>query len=83
MRQVGTEPENKWRKYREGELDLILSLVPTKENVRRLASSLGRSTGAVEVVYRMAYTKFGRGGKGSDIQKRKIREAKRRCGLIL
>lgn len=78
-------PENKWRTYRDGELDLILSLVPTKANVARLASSLGRSKDAITIVFRMAYTKFGRQRQGIpiQIQRKKIAQAKKKAGIIL
>jgi hypothetical protein len=43
------------REYREGELELILSLAPTAENLQRLAKVLGRSESALQLVYRAAY----------------------------
>ena len=41
--------------YREGELELILSLAPTSENIQRLAKVLGRSESALQLVYRAAF----------------------------
>jgi len=75
--------ENKGRPYREGELDLILSLPPTKENIKRLANSLGRSEDAIKIVYRIAYRPNEPFGKNADIQVKKIIIAKKRAGFVL
>jgi hypothetical protein len=41
--------------YREGELEMILSLAPTATNLKLLAKVLGRSEAALQLVYRAAY----------------------------
>src|SRR6478735_9003721 len=65
--------------YREGELELILSLAPTSENLQRLAKVLGRSESALQLVYRAA---FGHGvfpeGKAFN---RKVLAAKKTLGI--
>lgn len=76
------QPENKGREYRPGELELILSQPPTKENVGRLASSLGRSEAAIEIVYRIAYQPNAPFGSSADIQRQKIETAKTQLGFI-
>lgn len=43
------------RPYSDGELEVILSLVPTAANIGRLSALLERSEGALEIVYRIAY----------------------------
>jgi hypothetical protein len=68
--------------YRRGELETILSLVPTDANISHLAALLDRSEDAIRIVYRMAYTSFGRlRGKGGDIQREKIRTVCRRLHI--
>lgn len=68
--------------YREGELEVILSLPPTSENIKWLSILLERSEEAIEVVYKIA---FGHGpfGKNADIQERKIIEAKERVAISI
>jgi len=67
--------------YREGELELILSLAPTSENIQRLAKVLGRSESALQLVYRAAF------GHGSFPQgkafNRKVLAAKKKLGIAL
>lgn len=75
------QPENKGRRYREGELELILSLAPTRSNIDRLASSLGRSVAAIEIVYRIAYFPEAPFGRAADVQRMKIELAKKAIGL--
>lgn len=75
-------PENKGRPYRVGELELILSLPPTTDNVERLANSLGRSASAIEIVYRIAYFPGAPFGRTADVQRRKIEGAKKSIKLL-
>ncbi len=42
--------------YSQQEVNLILSLVPTYENKKNLAKSLGRSKKAINLVYKLAYS---------------------------
>jgi len=70
------KPEHKGDRYREGELELILNLAPTHDNVRRLAKSLGRSIKAIEIVYRIAYQPGRPFGRDAEIQRSKIEQAK-------
>ena len=63
--------------YKEGELEIILSLVPTNNNIKWLAKLLDRSEGAIRIVYKIAYEK-GKFGTTADIQGKKIFETKKR-----
>lgn len=67
--------------YSAAELELILSLAPTADNLRRLGSVLGRSQSALELVYRAA---FGHGsfpeGKAFN---RKVLAAKTALGIAI
>lgn len=62
--------------YKPGELEIILSLAPTRGNIENLAKLLERSKGAVSIVYKVAY-EGGTFGKTADIQRRKILAAKK------
>lgn len=68
--------------YKDGELDIILSLVPTKANVERLSMLLDRSQKAIEIVYKIAYER-GPFGEAAGIQKSKILAAKTRLGICI
>lgn len=74
-------PAHRGETYRKGELELILTLAPTRENIERLSSSLGRSASAIEIVYRIAYRPGEPFGKLAAIQRRKIASAKARLGF--
>ncbi len=65
--------------YRDGELELILSLAPTAENIKRLSGVLGRSEDALKLVYRRAFG-FGRFPEGKAFG-RKVLDAKNRLGI--
>jgi hypothetical protein len=69
-------------KYEEGELEVILSMVPTEANIKWLSKLLKRSQQAIEVVYKIAY-ECGPFGENADIQEQKIIQAKERVGIIL
>jgi hypothetical protein len=47
---------NAFSPYKQEEINLILSLVPTHTNVNNLAESLGRSPEAIYTIYNMAYS---------------------------
>lgn len=72
----------KGQKYKEGELEVILSLPPTKQNIYWLSKLLERSEKSIQVVYKIAY-EHGPFGKDSGIQEKKIIEAKERIGLAI
>ncbi|GEM_PF-2626295 len=69
------------REYREGELELILSLAPTAENIQRLSKVLGRSESAVQLVYRCAFG-YGAFPEGKAFN-RKVLAAKQSLGIEL
>ena len=66
--------------YDPGELEVILSLVPTKANITQLSKLLKRSEGAIKIVYKMTY-EMGPFGKNADIQEEKILAAKKAVGI--
>jgi len=70
------------RPYREGELEVILSLAPTASNIKWLSVLLERSEDAVEVVYKLAF-EHGPFGSEAGIQERKVVEAKKRVGIVI
>jgi len=47
---------NAFAPYKQEEINMILTLVPTHGNVKNLAKSLGRSTDAIYTVYHLAYS---------------------------
>lgn len=68
--------------YKDGELEVILSLSPTTANIKWLSLLLERSTASIEVVYKIAF-EHGPFGKDAGIQERKIIEAKQRVGIAI
>ncbi len=68
--------------YKEGELGVILSLAPTKDNIFWLSKLLERSEQSIQIVYKIAF-EHGPFGKDSGIQEKKIIEAKERIGLVI
>ena len=70
------------RPYKPGELEVVLSLAPTKGNIRWLARLLERSEDAIEIIYKHAF-EHGPFGKGAGIQERKILAAKKRVGIAI
>ena len=72
-------PRTPGTNYRESELELILSLAPTADNIQRLGKVLGRSESALHLVYRAAYGNgaFPEGGSFN----RKVLAAKLTLGL--
>ena len=74
-------PINKGLKYRSGELELILSLAPTEDNIKRLALTLGRSKEAIEIVYRIAFQPNQPFAKDAGSQRKKVETAKSKLGI--
>lgn len=74
--------QRKAQPYAPGELEVILSLIPTDENIGRLAALLGRTEDAISIVYRIAYER-GKFARSADVQRRKIFEAKRTVGICI
>src|SRR5690349_13868645 len=64
----------------KGELEVILSLAPTSDNIERLSKLLERSHSAIEIVYKIAF-EHGPFGQRATVQERKIVEAKERVGI--
>lgn len=73
-------PARKNAPYKPGELEIILSLAPTEQNIKLLSQVLERSEAAIEVVYKIAF-ETGPFGKDADIQARKILAAKKAVGI--
>ncbi len=69
--------------YRDGELEVVLSLAPTKSNIYWLSKLLERSEAAIEIVYKIAFEHGPFGASASGIQQRKVIQAKRRVGIGL
>ncbi len=66
--------------YKTGELEVILSLSPTKYNIKWLSKLLERSEDAIKIVYKIAF-EHGPFGERASIQEKKIIEAKNRVGI--
>lgn len=75
-------PARKNKPYAPGELEVILSLAPTRNNIFYLSELLGREEGAIEIVYKIAF-EHGPFGKEAGTQIRKILAAKRRVGIAI
>ncbi len=67
--------------YKDGELEVILSLPPTSASIYWLSKLLDRSEKAIEIVYKIAFGDgpFSKGG--STVQQRKIVAAKKRVEI--
>lgn len=68
--------------YKPGELEVILSLAPTVQNIAFLSHLLERSPSAIQIVYKHAF-EHGPFGITADIQGKKIVEAKKRVGIAI
>lgn len=66
--------------YKPGELEVILSLAPTAQNINFLALLLERSEAAIQLVYKIAF-EHGPFGKDAEIQTRKVLAAKKVIGI--
>lgn len=75
-------PNRTGKPYKEGELEVILNLSPTNQNIKWLSLLLERSEEAIEIVYKIAF-EHGPFGGNADIQERKIIEAKERVGISI
>ncbi|MEX1254217.1 MAG: hypothetical protein WEE64_07740 [Dehalococcoidia bacterium] len=73
--------------YTRGEIELVLSLVPTRANVANLAQSLGRTEDAIWTLYELAYSgrwlkkQLARFGPHQDNVTTKIGQAKKKLGI--
>ena len=74
--------DRKYKPYKDGELEVILSMAPTKQNIKWLSALLDRTPNAIEIVYKIAY-EHGPFGKNAEIQERKIIDAKERVGITI
>ena len=77
-----TAPNRKNEPYKAGELEVILSMAPTKANIKFLSTLLDRSESAIEIVYKLAY-EHGPFGKDASVQEKKIQTAKARVGIAI
>jgi hypothetical protein len=68
------------RPYRDGELEVILSVAPTSANIKWLSKLLSRSPEAIEIVYKIAF-EHGVFGRNATAQQKKIMAAKKRVGI--
>ncbi len=75
-------PGRTGKPYREGELEVILSLAPTKDNIYWLSKLLERSEKSIQIGYKIAF-EHGPFGKDFGIQEKKIIGAKERIGLAI
>lgn len=73
-------PNRKGKPYKQGELEVILSLAPTATNIKWLSTLLERSEESIEIVYKIAF-EHGPFGKDAGVQEQKIIEAKKRLGI--
>ncbi len=73
-------PARTGKPYKDGELEVVLSLAPTEANIYWLSKLLERSEKSIQIVYKIAF-EHGPFGKDSGIQEKKIIEAKERIGL--
>jgi hypothetical protein len=68
--------------YRPGELEVILSLPPTDQNIRNLSALLERSPEAIAIVYKHAF-EHGPFASDAGIQAQKVIAAKNRIGIAI
>jgi hypothetical protein len=73
-------PSRSNKPYKEGELEVILSMPPTAANINWLSKLLDRSTEAIEIVYKIAF-EHGPFARAASIQQQKIMAAKQRVGI--
>jgi hypothetical protein len=74
--------DRKGHEYSDGELEIILSLVPTDQNIGHLARLLERSDDAIRIVYKQAYEKRDF-GKTAIAQRKKVKEVKVHLGISI
>ena len=75
-------PDRKNKPYKDGELEVILSMAPTEANIKWLSKLLDRTPSAIQIVYKIAY-EHGPFAKSADIQQKKILAAKKRVGISI
>ena len=75
--------------YKQEEVDLILSVVPTHNNVKNLAKSLERSKEAIYTIFHLAYSgkwlknSLNEMNDSADNIVTKIAKSKKKCGLFI
>jgi hypothetical protein len=74
--------ERTGKPYKAGELEVILSLPPTEKNINWLSELLGRTPGAIEIVYKIAF-EHGPFANQAGVQEQKILDAKKRVGIAI
>ena len=72
--------ERKGKEYKEGELEIILALAPTEQNITNLSKLLDRTPDAIKLVYRIAF-EYGPFAKKATSQEKKILAAKKKLGI--
>lgn len=72
----------KGKPYDDGELEVVLSLVPTIPNLRYLSELLGRSEASLKIIYRIAYQQ-GPFADAAQAQQKKVMAAKKRVGIAI
>ncbi len=75
-------PDRKNKPYKNGELEVILSMAPTDANIKWLSKLLDRTPSAIQIVYKIAY-EHGPFAKSANIQQKKILAAKKRVGISI
>lgn len=75
------EPARKGAAYRAGELEVILSMVPTEANIAYLANLLERGPEGIRWVYRIAYRRMVPSADKRKTQRLKILAAMKRLGI--
>lgn len=75
-------PDRTGKPYKDGELEVILSLAPTKTNIKWLSTLLERSEKAIKIVYKIAF-EHGPFGENADIQEKRIIGAKEKVGISI
>ena len=79
---MASKPARHGEEYKDGELEVILSTVPTHTNIDALARMLERTPNAILKVYKIAF-EHSAFGKSGGIQERKIVAAKAKVGIAL
>lgn len=81
--------EKAFERYKQEDVDLILSLTPTKKNSKNLSKALGRTQNAIKLIYKLAYSNRWlkkRDKQFSEGQKnivKKITASKKKLGIFL
>lgn len=73
-------PDRSNKPYKEGELEIVLSLPPSAANIFWLSKLLERSEAAIEIIYKIAF-EHGPFARTATVQRRKIMAAKQRVGI--